>query len=458
MAGATEKERRSQIVELARQYAKEFHPLHDFDREEPFNEGDRISYAGRVYDDDEIANLIEAALEFWLTPGRFARDFERSLARAIGVNSAFYCSSGSAANLLAVSALTSPLLGDHRLLKGDEVITVAAGFPTTVFPIVQNGAIPVFVDISLPTYNVDVSLLENAVSHRTKAIALAHTLGNPFDVGAVKAFCKKYNLWLIEDNCDAFGSEYTLDGKTAMSGSFGDISTLSFYPPHHITTGEGGAVFANDPLLAKILLSFRDWGRDCVCPSGKDNVCGDRFNAAANTYGQLPAGFDHKYTYSHIGYNFQATDLGAAIGLAQLKKLAANAAARRENFARIFAALKPLEDCGAIILPQATPRSNPSWFGFPITIRENWGRSRLEVVRFLEDRGVQTRLLFAGNIVRQPAFVTSGGQKLVDFRVAGDLANSDRVMNDTFWIGVYPRIGKRRCEYMTGLIAQALNQ
>ncbi|MDR0747708.1 MAG: lipopolysaccharide biosynthesis protein RfbH [Helicobacteraceae bacterium] len=453
-----ERETRKQIVELARQYAKKFHPLHDFDREAPFKEGDRISYAGRVYDDEEIANLVEAALEFWLTPGRFARDFERELARVIGVNSAFYCSSGSNANLLALSALTSPLLGDRRLLRGDEVITVAAGFPTTVFPIVQNGAIPVFVDIALPTYNVDITQLENAVSHKTKAVILAHTLGNPFDIKAVKAFCKKYNLWLIEDNCDAFGSEYTLDGKTGLTGSFGDIGTLSFYPPHHITTGEGGAVFTNDPLLAKILLSFRDWGRDCVCPSGKDNVCGARFNSAANTYGQLPAGFDHKYTYSHIGYNFQATDLGASIGLAQLKKLADNTAARRENFDRLFWALKPLEDSGAIILPQATPNANPSWFGFPITIAEKTKRSRLEVARFLEERGVQIRLLFAGNIVRQPAFVTSNGQKLVDFRVAGDLINSDRVMNDTFWIGVYPRIGAARCEYMARLVTQALSQ
>ena len=314
-----------------------------------------------------------------------------------------------------------------------------------------------FVDITLPTYNIDVTRLESAVSHKTKAVVLAHTLGNPFDIAALKAFCEKYKLWLIEDNCDAFGSEYTLEGKTAPTGSFGDIGTLSFYPPHHITTGEGGAVFANDPLLAKILLSLRDWGRDCVCPSGRDNVCGSRFNGAANAYGQLPAGFDHKYTYSHIGYNFQATDLGASIGLAQLRKLAKNTKARRENFGRLFLALKPLADSGAIILPRATPNSNPSWFGFPITIDEKAKRSRLEVVRFLEDKGVQTRLLFAGNIVRQPAFVTSGGQKLVDFRVAGDLANSDRVMNDTFWIGVYPRIGAARCEYMARLIKQALS-
>ncbi|MDR1912510.1 MAG: lipopolysaccharide biosynthesis protein RfbH [Helicobacteraceae bacterium] len=456
MSNSTEKERREKerIIALARSYARNFHPLHNFNQEDTnFKEGDRINYAGRVYDDDEIASLVEAALEFWLTPGHFARDFERSLAKIVGVSSAFFCSSGSAANLLAVSALTSPFLGDRQLRRGDEVITVAAGFPTTVFPIIQNGAIPVFVDITLPTYNVDVAQLENAITHKSRAVILAHTLGNPFDVASIKAFCKKYNLWLIEDNCDALGSEYTLDGKTGPTGSFGDLSTLSFYPPHHITTGEGGAVLTNDPLLAKIVLSFRDWGRDCVCPSGKDNVCGKRFDGAERAYGELPAGFDHKYVYSHIGYNFQSTDLSAAIGVAQLKKLPQNVAARRKNFERLFCALKPLEDKGAILLPQASANSNPSWFGFPIALAEKSRVSRLEIVRMLESKNVQTRLLFAGNIARQSAFVTSDGRKLVDFRVAGSLNVSDRVMNDVFWIGVYPRIGAAQCEYMAKLIA-----
>jgi CDP-6-deoxy-D-xylo-4-hexulose-3-dehydrase len=437
----TQEQLKNEIMSLVKEYAGTFHVRN------AFTPGGRINYSGRIYDSAEMLNLVDSSLEFWLTSGRFTDEFEKKLADYLGVKYCSFVNSGSSANLLAFMALTSSLLEERAIIPGDEVITVAAGFPTTVAPIVQYGAIPVFVDITIPQYNIDTAVLENAVSAKTKAVMIAHTLGNPFDIAAVKAFCDKYNLWLVEDNCDALGSEYTLNGETRKTGTFGDIGTSSFYPPHHITTGEGGAVYTNNELLNKIMRSVRDWGRDCMCASGQDNLCGHRFNVQ---FGELPAGYDHKYVYSHFGYNLKATDMQAAIGVAQLDKINDFTKARRRNFNSLKKLLSPLSD--KIILPEACPNSNPSWFGFLITCRE--GINRNKIVRHLEGKGIQTRMLFAGNIVKQPCFDRmrkSGG-----YRIAGELKNTDTVMNDTFWVGVYPGIDENAIEYIANTIAAFL--
>ncbi|MDR1001310.1 MAG: lipopolysaccharide biosynthesis protein RfbH [Clostridiales bacterium] len=423
---------KDRILQLVKEY------VHVEHRRNPWQPGERIDYAGRVYDEAEISNLVESALEFWLTAGHWTDEFESKLAKYIGVKYCSFVNSGSSANLLAFWALTSPLLKDRQLRRGDEVITVAAGFPTTVAPIVQYGASPMFIDVTIPQYNADVSQLEAALSPKTKAVMLAHTLGNPFDIGEVKAFCDKHNLWLIEDNCDALGSEY--DGK--KTGTFGDIATSSFYPAHHITTGEGGAVYTNDPLLHKIIRSLRDWGRDCICQSGKDNYCGHRFDSQ---FGDLPKGYDHKYVYSHFGFNLKATDMQAAIGVAQLSKLNSFTTKRRENFAYLKNALTDVQD--KLILPEACPNSNPNWFGFLITCREDVSRER--IVSYLEKNKVQTRMLFGGNMVKQPCIND------VEHRIVGDLANTDRIMNDTFWIGVYPGMTQEMLAFMAERIIEA---
>ncbi|GHU53614.1 lipopolysaccharide biosynthesis protein RfbH [Clostridia bacterium] len=398
--------------------------------------GDRINYAGRVYDEQELSNLVESSLEFWLTSGRFTDEFESKLAKYIGVKYCSFVNSGSSANLLAFWVLTSPLLGERQIQRGDEVITVAAGFPTTVAPIVQYGAIPVFVDVTIPQYNVDCSQLENALSDKTKAVMLAHTLGNPFDIAQVKEFCNKHNLWLIEDNCDSLGSEY--DGK--KTGSFGDIATSSFYPAHHITTGEGGAVYTINPLLHKIIRSLRDWGRDCVCASGQDNLCKHRFDGQ---FGELPKGYDHKYVYSHFGFNLKATDMQAAIGVAQFDKLDDFTQKRRENFRFLKDSLAMLSD--KLILPEHCNKSNPSWFGFLLTCN-SFERERL--VRHLEDKKIQTRMLFAGNIMKQPCMQN------IPHRVIGTLENTDIIMNNSFWLGVYPGMTEVMLKFMADTIIQ----
>ena len=425
---------KSQILSLVRQYADSHH------QRKAFSPGDRINYSGRVYDSAEMMNLVDSSLEFWLTSGHFTDEFEHRLAYYIGVKYCSFVNSGSSANLLAFMALTSPLLGERAVMRGDEVITVAAGFPTTIAPIVQFGAVPMFLDVTIPQYNIDVSQLENAISKRTKAVILAHTLGNPFDIARVKSFCDEHKLWLIEDNCDALGTEYTLNGESRKTGAFGDIATSSFYPPHHLTTGEGGAVYTSDPLLSKIIRSMRDWGRDCVCASGQDNLCGHRFDGQ---FGELPKGYDHKYVYSHFGYNLKATDMQAAIGVAQLEKINSFVSARKRNFGFLSSALKPLSD--KLILPEACANSDPSWFGFPILCREGVKRER--IVRHLEAHGIQTRMLFAGNIVRQPCM------QGVEYRLVGELANTDRVMSNLFWIGVYPGLDDAALTYM----AETLN-
>jgi len=398
-----------------------------------------VPVSGKVFDASELEHLVEASLDGWLTTGRFAALFERDFAAFMGVRCASLVNSGSSANLVALSCLTSPSLGDRRLRAGDEVITVAAGFPTTVNPILQNGLVPVFVDVQLPTYDVDVTQLEAAVSPRTKAIILAHTLGNPFDLDAVTAFAAKHNLWLIEDCCDAVGSTY----KGRSVGTFGALATTSFYPAHHITMGEGGCVLTQAPALKKLAESFRDWGRDCWCDPGKSNTCGCRFEWKL---GDLPKGYDHKYIYSHIGYNLKATDMQAAVGVAQLKKLPAFMAARRENFAKLYSAVKDLDDI--FLLPEATPQSNPCWFGFPLAVRADAPVNRNQVVQFLESRKIATRLLFGGNLLRQPAY------RDIQRRVIGDLKNTDFVMNNVFWIGLYPGISEPMIDYMADTLHQ----
>lgn len=410
----------------------------------------KISYAARVYDEEEVINLVDSAMEFWLTAGRYAAEFETNFAAYLGVKHVSLVNSGSSANLCAFMSLTSPLLGDRRVFRGDEVITVAAGFPTTVAPIIQYGAVPVFVDVTIPQYNIDVEMLEQALSPRTKAVMIAHTLGNPFDLQKVKAFCEKNNLWLIEDNCDALGSVYEINGEKRLTGTWGDIGTSSFYPPHHMTMGEGGAVYTNNNLLHKIIRSMRDWGRDCVCPSGHDNICGHRFDGQ---YGELPKGYDHKYVYSHFGYNLKVTDMQAAIGCAQLKKLPHFVERRRYNWNRLHEGLSDLQD--KFILPIAAKNSKPSWFGFLLTCRE--GINREKVVRYIEENNIQTRMLFAGNLIKHPCFdeMRAAGE---GYRVVGSLKNTDRIMNDTFWLGVYPGLTEENLDYMIEIVYKAVRQ
>jgi CDP-6-deoxy-D-xylo-4-hexulose-3-dehydrase len=414
-----------------------------------YNAGDRIPYASRVFDEHEMMNLVDSALEFWLTSGHWTDLFEKNLGKYLGVKFCSLVNSGSSANLLAFMALTSPLLKKRAIQRGDEVITVAAGFPTTVAPIMQYRAFPVFVDVTIPQYNIDVSLLEKALSPKTKAVMIAHTLGNPFDLKAVKDFCDKHDLWLVEDNCDALGSVYTIDGKEKFTGTIGDIGTSSFYPPHHMTMGEGGAVYTNNPTLNKIIRSLRDWGRDCACPSGKDNLCGHRFD---KQYGELPAGYDHKYVYSHLGYNLKATDMQAAIGCAQLEKFPSFVEKRRHNWQRLYDGLKDLQD--ELILPEAAPASKPSWFGFLITCKKDVKRNKL--VQFIESKNIQTRMLFAGNLTRHPCIIDQAKLAYV-YRNAGVLENTDRIMNDTFWIGVYPGMTDEMIDKMIEAIHEGIS-
>jgi CDP-6-deoxy-D-xylo-4-hexulose-3-dehydrase len=428
----TSSELREQILLLAERYFQETF------RSKAFIPGESaVPVAGKVLDAADLRSLIDASLDCWLTTGRFATQFERQFARYFDVRGASLVNSGSSANLLAFSCLTSPRLGDRQLRPGDEVITVAAGFPTTVNPIIQNRCVPVFIDITVPTYQADSSQLEAALSDRTRAIMIAHTLGNPYDLDRVAAFAKQHNLWLVEDSCDALGATY----KGRKVGTFGDLATVSFYPAHHITMGEGGAVVTNSPLLKTLVESFRDWGRDCWCEPGKDNTCGKRFDWQ---FGDLPCGYDHKYTYSHIGYNLKMTDMQAAIGLSQLEKLPGFIAARRKNFQHLYDSLKPLED--VLLLPESTPDAEPSWFGFPIGVREDAPFRRGALIRELESRHIGTRLLFGGNLTRQPAY------KDTEFRVVGDLKNTDFVMNNVFWIGLYPGLTEEMLNYTADTI------
>lgn len=440
-----QQELHDKILALVKEYCDKYH-----NKPKDFHEGDRITYASRVYDHEEMCNLVDSALEFWLTAGRYVQEFEAGLSKYLGVKYTAVVNSGSSANLLAFMTLTSPLLKERRIQPGDEVITVAAGFPTTVSPIINYGAVPVFVDVTIPQYNIDITQLEEALSEKTKAVMIAHTLGNPFDLQAAKDFCQKHNLWLIEDNCDALGSTYELDGVEHFTGTIGDMGTSSFYPPHHMTMGQGGAVYTNNPLLNKIMRSFRDWGRDCVCASGQDNFCGHRFDGQ---YGELPKGYDHKYVYSHFGLNLNITDMQAAVGCAQLKKFSDFVERRRYNFNLLHKELQDVQD--KLILPEPCPKSNPSWFGFMVTCRE--GIQRDKVIRYLENHGIQTRMLFAGNLIKHPCFdeMRKAGK---GYRVIGDLANTDRIMNDTFWVGVYPGMTDEKLMYMAKIIKEAVNK
>ena len=438
----TEAEAREQILQEVSAYCDAFH------NKKEYHTGDRIPYASRVYDHKEMTNLVDSALEFWLTAGRYTDEFERNMAQYLGIRFCSVVNSGSSANLLAFMTLTSPLLEERSVMPGDEMITVAAGFPTTVTPAIQYGVVPVFVDVTIPQYNIDVNMLEDALSDKTKLVMIAHTLGNPFDLKAVREFCDRHDLWLIEDNCDALGSEYEIDGVRKLTGTIGDIGTSSFYPPHHMTMGEGGAVYTDNPLLNRIIRSMRDWGRDCVCPSGHDNMCGHRFDGQ---YGELPAGYDHKYVYSHFGYNLKATDLQAAVGCAQLEKFPSFVIRRRQNFDRLKQALADTTD--QLILPVACEHSDPSWFGFLITCREADRREKL--VPFLEQNGIQTRMLFAGNLTKHPCFDVMRKTK-TGYRVVGDLENTDRIMRDTFWIGVYPGMTDAMLDDMAELIHRGL--
>ena len=442
---SSEQEAREELKALVTEY------YHDFkEKKEPYREGERIHYAARVFDEKEMCALTDAMLDFWLTTGRFSEQFEKEFAAWLGVKYAHLVNSGSSANLIAFTALTAPELGERQIRRGDEVITVACGFPTTVAPILQYGAVPVFVDVTVPQYNIDVSRLEKALSGRTKAVMIAHTLGNPFDLAAVRAFCDRHGLWLVEDNCDALGSRYTIDGETRYTGAWGDIGTSSFYPPHHMTMGEGGCVYTNSAQLHRLILSYRDWGRDCVCPSGHDNFCGHRFDGQ---FGQLPRGYDHKYVYSHLGYNLKVTDMQAAIGCEQLKKFPGFIERRRHNWERLREALKPAED--RLILPEAAPNSRPSWFGFLISVRPGSGLDRNAMTRYLESKNIQTRLLFSGNLLRHPCFDPLRGTDA--YRVAGGLENTDFVMNHTFWVGVYPGMTDEMIDYMAKVILEAAN-
>jgi CDP-4-dehydro-6-deoxyglucose reductase, E1 len=428
---------RQRTIEAAIAYYRQAHAP-----KKAFVPGDRIPYAGRVFDEAEIVNLVNSSLDFWLTSGRYVESFERDFAAFLGIRHCSLTNSGSSANLLAFMALTSPKLGERRIRPGDEVITVAAGFPTTVAPIIQYGAVPVFVDVSLPTYNLDVTQLAAALSPRSRAVMAAHTLGNPIDLMAVKTFCDQNGLWLIEDNCDALGSRYRLDGQWRYTGTIGHLGTSSFYPPHHLTMGEGGAVYSDDLLLKELVESFRDWGRDCSCPPGRDNTCADRFG---RQFGELPLGYDHKYVYSHFGYNLKITDMQAAIGCAQLEKLPGFIAARKKNWQLLREGLAGLEE--HFILPEPTENSDPSWFGFLLTVRAGSGLSREGIVNHLESKGIQTRMLFAGNLVKHPCFdeMRRSGN---GYRVIAELTTTDQIMRDTFWVGVYPGMTAEMLEYM----------
>lgn len=440
---AKKEELKAQILELTREYYKEVHA-----QKKEFEPGKTfVHYGGRYFNDEEMVNLVDSSLDFWLTQGPWTHKFERRLADWLGVKFCAVTNSGSSANLLAFYTLTSHKLGDRRIKKGDEVITVAAGFPTTVTPIIQYGAIPVFVDVALPGFDIDVNQLEAACSPKTKAVMMAHSLGNPFNLKAVLAFCEKHNLWLIEDNCDALGSEYTIDGVTKKTGTWGHIGTSSFYPPHHMTMGEGGAVYTNDPLLNKITLSFRDWGRDCWCASGVDNTCRMRFTGQ---FGELPQGYDHKYVYSHFGFNLKITDMQAAVGCAQLDKLDQIVAARRANYQMIYDGLK---DVPGLILPVAETNSNPSWFGFLIAVKEDAGFTRNELTGYLEQNKIQTRNLFAGNLTKHPCF-DEMRQTGEGYRIVGELKNTDFVMTNGFWIGVFPGMTKEMNQWMIKCIRE----
>ena len=441
-----EAEAREQIRTLVAEYFNDFKKP---EMEKPFSPGDRIAYASRVYDEKEMCALVDAALDFWLTTGRFSEQFERAFAAWIGVKYAHLVNSGSSANLLAFMTLTAPELGERRIRRGDEVITVACGFPTTVTPMLQYGAVPVFVDVTVPQYNIDVTKLEGALSEKTKAVMIAHTLGNPFDLKAVKAFCESHNLWLVEDNCDALGTKYTIDGETRFTGAWGDIGTSSFYPPHHMTMGEGGCVYTNNPLLHRLILSYRDWGRDCVCPSGHDNLCGHRFDGQ---FGELPRGYDHKYVYSHFGYNLKATDMQAAIGCEQLKKFPSFIERRRHNWDRLRKALEGVRD--RVILPEPAASSVPSWFGFIVSVKPESGLERNAVTRYIEDHNVQTRLLFSGNLIRHPCFDSIRGTDA--YRVSGVLEATEFIMRNSFWVGVYPGMTDEKIDYMARIILEAL--
>lgn len=434
-----------EILEMVKEYTKEHH------KPSEYKPGDRINYAGRVYDEEELCNLVDSALEFWLTAGRFTKEFEEGLGKYLGVPFVSSVNSGSSANLLAVAALTSPLLGEKRVSKGDEIITVAAAFPTTVAPIVQCGAIPVFVDVEIPSYNINPTMLERAYSPKTKAVFLAHSLGNTFDLKAVTDFCTKHNLWLIEDNCDAIGGTYEINGQVRKTGTIGDIGTSSFYPAHQLTMGEGGAVYTSNPILHKAIRSLRDWGRECVCSGGQDNLCGHRFDGQ---FGTLPQGYDHKYVYSHLGYNLKITDLQASIGCAQLKKLPDFVEKRQAHWDYLR---KGLEKSGAseyLILPEKSQGSNPCWFGFIMTVKPNCRKTRNEVVAFVEKNNIQTRNLFAGNILRHPCFETL--EENVDYRVVGELTVTDYIMNNSFWVGVYPGLTEPMMDEMIRVITEAV--
>lgn len=443
---SNEVEARDKIKELVAQY------YHDFkENKTEFQPGDRINYAARVFDEREMCALTDATLDFWLTTGRFADQFEKEFAKWIGVKYAHLVNSGSSANLLAFMTLTAPELGERQIKRGDEVITVACGFPTTVTPILQYGAVPVFVDVTVPQYNIDVRMLEKALSPKTKAVMIAHTLGTPFDLSAVKSFCDAHRLWLVEDNCDALGSEYTINGETRFTGTWGDIATSSFYPPHHMTMGEGGCVYTNDPQLNQLVLSYRDWGRDCICPSGHDNFCGHRFDGQ---YGLLPKGYDHKYVYSHFGYNLKVTDMQAAIGCEQLKKFPSFIQRRRHNWERLRERLDTLSD--RLILPEAATNSRPSWFGFLISVKPDSGLDRNTMTRYIEERNIQTRLLFSGNLIKHPCFDDIRGTDA--YRVVGNLSNTDFIMENTFWVGVYPGMTDEMIDYMAEVITEAAQQ
>lgn len=444
----TEDEARDEIKSLVAEFYHEFKEKQE--SKENFKPGDRVSYASRVYDEKEMQSLTDAMLDFWLTTGRFSKEFEKNFADWLGVKYACLVNSGSSANLIAFSVLTAPELGERQIKRGDEVISVSCGFPTTITPILQYGAIPVFVDVTIPQYNIDVTMLEQALSPKTKAVMIAHTLGNPFDIKAVKEFCDKNNLWLVEDNCDALGSTYTLDGVTKYTGTWGDIGTSSFYPPHHMTMGEGGAVYTNNPLLYRLILSYRDWGRECICSSGQDNMCGHRWDGQ---FGLLPKGYDHKYTYNHFGFNLKVTDMQAAIGVEQLKKFPLFIERRKYNWNRLHKALEGLQD--KLILPEPAENSDPSWFGFLISVKPETGLDRNAITRYIEDHNVQTRLLFSGNIIRQSCF-----NEIRDtdaYRVVGSLENSDFVVNNTFWVGVYPGMTDKMIDYMAQVIKDAVS-